>query len=146
MGKRVILAVAGSGKTYHICRQLDPTKKNLILAFTHANIYNIMAEITKRFGEIPAKTSIRTFHSFVHQFLLKPYEFTIFDTYGVEYIDTHGVSLKQPPQLSKKCNGYRKRNPYYYPVSDIRHFITANDQYYCDLMTDLLIRVNKKNT
>lgn len=145
MGKRVILAVAGSGKTYHICHQLDPEKKNLILAFTHANIYNITAEITKRFGRIPEKTSIRTFHSFVYQFLLKPYEFTVFYEYGVEYIDTRGVSLKQPPKPAEAYNGHWRSNPYYHSISDIHHFITQNNQYYCDLMTDLLIRVNKKN-
>ena len=41
MAKRVILAVAGAGKTYHICHEIDPTKKNLILAYTHENIHNI---------------------------------------------------------------------------------------------------------
>lgn len=145
MGKRVILAVAGSGKTYYICHQLDPMKKNLILAFTHANIYNITAEIIRRFGKIPEKTSIRTFHSFVYQFLLKPYEFTVFDVYGAKYINTCGVSLKQPPERAEEYNGYWRSNPYYHPVSDIHHFMTQDNQYYCDLMTDLLVRVNKKN-
>lgn len=44
MAKRVILAVAGAGKTYHICHEIDPTKKNLILAYTHENIHNIQKE------------------------------------------------------------------------------------------------------
>lgn len=52
MGKRVILAVAGAGKTYHICHNINPDKKNLILAFTHENIYNITKELTKSFGSI----------------------------------------------------------------------------------------------
>ena len=34
MAKKVILAVAGAGKTYHICHKIDPTKKNLILAYS----------------------------------------------------------------------------------------------------------------
>ena len=45
MAKRVILAVAGAGKTYHICHTIDPTKRNLILAFTHENIFNIQKEL-----------------------------------------------------------------------------------------------------
>lgn len=77
MGKRVILAVAGAGKTYHICHNINPDKKNLILAFTHENIYNITKELTKSFGSIPAKTTICTFHSFVYQLLIRPYEPTI---------------------------------------------------------------------
>ena len=35
MAKKVILAVAGAGKTYYICHKIDPAKRNLILAFTH---------------------------------------------------------------------------------------------------------------
>ena len=38
MAKRVILAVAGAGKTYRICHEMQPEQKNLIVAFTHANI------------------------------------------------------------------------------------------------------------
>ena len=37
MAKKVILAVAGAGKTYYICHKIDPAKRNLILAFTHEN-------------------------------------------------------------------------------------------------------------
>ena len=36
MAKRVILAVAGAGKTYRICHEMQPEQKNLIVAFTHA--------------------------------------------------------------------------------------------------------------
>ena len=45
MAKTVILAVAGAGKTYHICHNIDPAKRNLILAFTHENINNIQKEL-----------------------------------------------------------------------------------------------------
>ena len=41
MGKKVMLAVAGAGKTYHICHAIDKEKRNLILAYTHENIDNI---------------------------------------------------------------------------------------------------------
>ena len=56
MAKRVILAVAGAGKTYYICHEIDPTKRNLILAFTHENIYNIQKELCdkqKRIAALP---------------------------------------------------------------------------------------------
>ena len=41
MDKRVILAVAGSGKTYTICSEIDISKRNLIIAYTNQNIKNI---------------------------------------------------------------------------------------------------------
>ena len=52
MAKRVILAVAGAGKTYHICHSIDPNKKNLILGFTHENIHNIMDELIDAYGQV----------------------------------------------------------------------------------------------
>ena len=51
MDKKVILAVAGAGKTYHICESLNPKKKNLILAFTHENIHNILTELVKKYAQ-----------------------------------------------------------------------------------------------
>ena len=53
MAKRVILAVAGAGKTYYICHEIDPTKRNLILAFTHENIHNIQKELCDAHGCVP---------------------------------------------------------------------------------------------
>ena len=41
MAKKVMLAVAGAGKTYYICHKIDFRKKNLIIAYTHENIHNI---------------------------------------------------------------------------------------------------------
>lgn len=64
MAKRVILAVAGAGKTYHICHEIDPTKRNLILAFTHENIYNIQKELCDAHGCVPELTTVSTFDSF----------------------------------------------------------------------------------
>ena len=49
MGKQVILAVAGAGKTYHICHKIDPIKRNLILAYTNENIYNIKKELCHKY-------------------------------------------------------------------------------------------------
>ena len=60
MGKRVILAVAGAGKTYHICHNINPDKKNLILAFTHENIYNIITALYNFYAtSVVAEASLR---------------------------------------------------------------------------------------
>ena len=45
MDKKLVLAVAGSGKTYYICQMLVEDEKNLILAFTHENIKNIRNDL-----------------------------------------------------------------------------------------------------
>jgi len=63
MDKKLILAVAGSGKTYLICNSIDPEKRNLVLAFTHENIKNIHHELLERVGAIPENTIVSTFQS-----------------------------------------------------------------------------------
>lgn len=144
MGKKVILAVAGAGKTYYICHSLDPAKKNLILAFTHENIKNIRNELTDKFGAIPEKTLILTFHAFVYRFLVRPYEPSIFKAFGVTYFKTNGVALEDPPKRLIKVgsNSYRS-NANYHNVDNIRHYLSKNHEYYCDLMTDMLMRLPK---
>lgn len=49
MAKKVMLAVAGAGKTYYICHKIDFRKKNLIIAYTHENIHNIKKELCDAF-------------------------------------------------------------------------------------------------
>ena len=66
MDKRAILAVAGSGKTYHICQKIDENRRNVIIAYTNENIKNILNELVKRFGCIPENTLVMTFHSFIY--------------------------------------------------------------------------------
>jgi DNA helicase-2/ATP-dependent DNA helicase PcrA len=63
MAKRVILAVAGAGKTYHICNQLDKERRNLVLAYTNENVDNIRRELVKLYKDIPKNTVVMTFHS-----------------------------------------------------------------------------------
>lgn len=84
MAKRVILAVAGAGKTYHICHSVDPVKRNLILAFTHENVSNIKRELIDAFGAIPELTTVSTFDSFVYRNLILPYETSIGAHFGCD--------------------------------------------------------------
>lgn len=45
MDKKIILAVAGAGKTYYICNNVDEKKRNLIIAYTNRNVNNIEKEL-----------------------------------------------------------------------------------------------------
>ena len=62
MDKRVILAVAGAGKTYTLCKNVDANKRNIILAFTNQNIKNISKELNENHDEI--------IHMFIHLIVL----------------------------------------------------------------------------
>lgn len=74
MSKSIVhLAVAGAGKTYHICHHLNPAKRNLLLSFTNQNISNICRELTDAFGEVPKYTKSLTFDSFLLDYFIWPY-------------------------------------------------------------------------
>lgn len=144
MDKRVILSVAGSGKTYHICNEIDETKRNIIIAYTNQNIKNIYTELIKRFGYIPSNTLVMTFHSFLYKFIIRPYDTLIGNFYGIEKFVSKGVTLESspPPSILLK-NGIRIKNPNYNTIDKLSHFV-KNNKYYCDLLSSLVIKTNDK--
>lgn len=139
MDKRVILAVAGSGKTYHICNSLNPEKKNLILAFTHENIHNIVSELVKAYGKVPELTTVMTFDAFKYRFLLKPYEFSILSSYSPSIPSIKGITTINSPKNSIVKNGKSIHNPLYINKEKIGHYITQQGYCYCDRVSEILL-------
>jgi len=71
---RLILAVAGSGKTSLILNELDPKRSSLILTYTVENFRNIEARIREvNGGVIPNHVEVRTYFSFLYSFCVRPY-------------------------------------------------------------------------
>ncbi|MFI3063544.1 TGBp1 family protein [Streptococcus suis] len=71
--KRLIHAVAGSGKTTKIIESIDPQKRNLILTYTDTNQNTIRAKLIDKFGYIPESTFIFGVFEFLYSFCLVPY-------------------------------------------------------------------------
>ena len=71
--KRLIHAVAGSGKTTKIIESIDPQKRNLILTYTETNQNTIRAKLIDKFGYIPESTFIFGVFEFLYSFCLVPY-------------------------------------------------------------------------
>ena len=146
MAKKVILAVAGAGKTYHICHNLDENKRNLILAFTHENINNIRRELFDAKGRIPKNTTVSTFDSFVYNHFILPYEYTIGEFFGNSDFKSAGITTVSPPPpaIESKKGNYR-RNRYYPSKKYLAHYITKDLQYYCETLSELAIQVKDRN-
>ena len=144
MAKRIILAVAGAGKTYHICHEIQPDKRNLIVAFTHANIKNIQNELLRAYGKIPEMTRVMTFDAFVYHMLIRPYEASIFEFFGEDYkFAETSITLKKPPQQRLKINGRDVPNRKYKKKEFLQHYMDERKQYYCETLSELAMYVKQ---
>ena len=145
MAKRVILAVAGAGKTYHICHKIDPTKRNLILAFTHENIHNIQKELCDAHGCVPELTTVSTFDSFVYHQLILPYEPSIAEHFGCPKFVSRGICTIDPPPIRiPGRDGKMISNPHYCKKDRLAHYVTKRLQYYCATLSELALQVKQK--
>lgn len=144
MAKRVILAVAGAGKTYFLCHKIDPNKRNLILAFTHENINNVQHELYKAYGRLPELTTVTTFDSFVYHELILPYEPSIAEYFGHPEFISNGICTIDPPSKTIKNKfGKSKPNPLYTAKNELNHYITHNQQYYCATLSELVMQIKQ---
>ncbi|WP_329736854.1 hypothetical protein [Clostridium phoceensis] len=74
MDKRVMLAVAGSGKTTYIVNNLSKQKHSLIVTYTDANYANLYCKIIQKFrGEWPENITLMTYFTFLFRFCYKPF-------------------------------------------------------------------------
>lgn len=144
MAKRVILAVAGAGKTYHICHEIDPTKRNLILAFTHENIHNIQKELCDAHGCVPDLTTVTTFDSFIYHQMILPYEPSIAEHFGCPKFVSRGIcTIDPPPKTIKNTKGKPVANPLYKKKDRLAHYVTMRGQYYCATLSELVLQVKQ---
>ena len=144
MAKRVILAVAGAGKTYYICHKIAPTKRNLILAFTHENIHNIQKELCDAHGCVPELTTVSTFDAFVYHQMILPYEPSIAEHFGCSDFVSRGIcTIDPPPMRIFGRNGQMIFNPYYSKKDKLAHYVTKGHQYYCATLSELVMQVKQ---
>jgi len=85
MDKRVIFAVAGSGKTTFLINQLNETERFLLVTYTNNNVYNLRAGIIKRFGYFPSNIKLYSYYSFLYSICYKPFLHDKFGTKGINY-------------------------------------------------------------
>lgn len=71
--KKLIHAVAGSGKTRMIIEDLDPEKRNLIITYTRVNQEILRKRIVGKFGYMPERTFVFGVFEFLYRFCLIPY-------------------------------------------------------------------------
>jgi superfamily I DNA/RNA helicase len=88
MDKRVVFAVAGSGKTSSIIDLLANDSRCLLVTYTDNNTRHLKNRIIQKFGKIPEGIRIYSYFTFLYSFCFRP-------IYGYE-IKTKGINFDYP--------------------------------------------------
>jgi len=72
MDKKVMFAVAGSGKTSEIIRRLAENKRAIIITYTENNFNHLRSKVIGKFGYMPKHITVMTYFSFLHSFCYRP--------------------------------------------------------------------------
>ncbi len=124
MDKRVVFAVAGSGKTSSIIDSLENDSRCLIVTYTDNNTRHLKNRVIERFGEIPDGIRIYSYFTFLYSFCFRPICGYELKTKGINF----NFSLPQYSQRSKK---------------DTReHYVDKNGRLYSNRIAKLLIEFN----
>jgi DNA helicase-2/ATP-dependent DNA helicase PcrA len=121
MDKRVIFAVAGSGKTTFIINSLSLESNSLIVTFTNNNLHSLKTRIIDKFGYLPNNIKIFSYYSFLHSFCYKPFLSNKFNSKGINYTTQPSIYLKQ---------------------TDIKYYLDKNRRLYSSRISKLLILEN----
>jgi DNA helicase-2/ATP-dependent DNA helicase PcrA len=95
MDKRVIFAVAGSGKTTFLINQLNETDKFLLVTYTNNNIYNLRKGIVNKFGYFPSNIKLFSYYSFLYGICYKPFLHYKLKTKGINFNTTPSRFVKK---------------------------------------------------
>lgn len=92
MDKRVIFAVAGSGKTTHLVSELDLKMRVLLITYTENNCAEIRRRVIAKFGYLPENITVCTYFTFLNSFCYRP--LLLAD------LKTNGISFDRPSEYS----------------------------------------------
>lgn len=109
--KRLILAVAGSGKTRYLIENLNLEKRFLIVTYTNISLELIKTRIVKKFGYLPNNIKTLTYFEFIYGFCIKPFVLFKYRLKGIYWDKTpEFTSQLRTTNLSR----YLTKNKYLY--------------------------------
>lgn len=107
MDKRLILAVAGSGKTSLIVSKLNLDERFLLITYTINNTRNLKKSIVRKFGHLPPNIELFSYYNFLYSFCFRPY-------LGYK-MKPKGILWKPTPKYTDK---FKLDNPLRYMTKD----------------------------
>ncbi|NIF87769.1 AAA family ATPase [Burkholderia sp. Cy-637] len=95
MDKRVIFAVAGSGKTTRLIDELNLLKRTLLITYTESNYEEICRRVLMKFGYLPDNITVCTYFTFLNSFCYRPLLLTKMQTKGIAFERPSNYSTRQ---------------------------------------------------
>lgn len=81
--RRLILAVAGSGKTRYLIDHLNLDERFLVVTYTNTSLNLIKSRIAKKFGYLPTNIKTQTYFEFIYGFCIKPFVLFKYNLKGI---------------------------------------------------------------
>jgi DNA helicase II / ATP-dependent DNA helicase PcrA len=85
LDKRVVFAVAGSGKTTRLINELDLLKRVLLITYTENNCLEIRRRVIAKFGYLPENITVSTYFTFLNSFCYRPLLLPEMKTKGISF-------------------------------------------------------------
>ncbi|MDD4637570.1 MAG: AAA family ATPase [Bacteroidales bacterium] len=125
MDKRLILAVAGSGKTTFLIGKLDLEKRFLVVTYTDNNVTHIKKTIIEKFGYEPKNISVMSYFQFLIHVCYRPF-------LG-DKVNDRGLTWKMPDPMTLRL---KRTNCHFYITKErllYHNRIAKLCQDYCSL-------------
>lgn len=130
MVTKIIQAVAGAGKTYHVTHELINQSRCLYVTFTNGNVQNIKKELADS-GKNTETYSVMTFSKFIIDWFIYPFQNNLCPIYG----QFKGFT-KEKPISDARLPGYKNKD-------EIGHYITTFGNLYLSRLSELIVSQNK---
>lgn len=139
---KLIISVAGSGKTTFLVREAIKVRSDrvLITTYTEANEREIKKKFYELHGSVPANITIQTWFSFLLQHGVRPYQGSLFDgeirgmllvnsASGISFVNNRGISV-----------------PYTEEKDFMKYYFSASQKIYSDKISKFVVKCNEKSS
>nr|WP_114788086.1 AAA family ATPase [Lactiplantibacillus plantarum] len=133
MVSRVIQAVAGAGKTYHVANSFSNSMRCMYVTFTNENVNNIYTELIKG-GRNLENCNVSTFSKFICDWFIRPFFPKLRPCLG----SFKGFTTLNPPENTQnRNNGYVKD-------SYARHYVDETGRLYLSRISELVTKQKRE--